>query len=138
MPSENIERVIEETHRLLDRIPCGNFEVEDRVLRSLAQAVEQEARLEERIILRQALLSDLVAAEIRRDERRKTLLASCRDICMYCGGRALGYTLRPDGPNSAGNFIHASFKYQPIMCVASALWSRLALLDTPSQPGEDK
>lgn len=43
-------------------------------------------------------------SKIKQAERDK-----CRnDVCMYCGGRALGYNRTPTGPNDAGNYIHTS------------------------------
>lgn len=51
-----------------------------------------------------------------------------RDVCMYCGGRALGYKHTPNGPNEAGNWTHQSAQdndmQQNVLCVASSIFSR--------------
>jgi len=51
-----------------------------------------------------------------------------RDVCMYCGGRALGYERIPEGPNDAGNYVHRSKmdrrENDIVLCQASAIFSR--------------
>jgi hypothetical protein len=49
-----------------------------------------------------------------------------RDVCMYCGGRALGYFRIPEGPNDAGNFYHRHKKFEDDvqLCRASAIFAR--------------
>jgi hypothetical protein len=51
-----------------------------------------------------------------------------RDVCMYCGGRALGYNRIPDGPNEAGNWTHKSTTSEReehrVLCHASAILAR--------------
>lgn len=51
-----------------------------------------------------------------------------RDVCMYCGGRALGYRRVPDGPNEAGNWTHQYTTTQRsqdrVLCEASAIFAR--------------
>lgn len=48
-----------------------------------------------------------------------------RDVCMYCGGRALGYNRIPDGPNSSGNYTHRSqTTTHEVLCVASSIFAR--------------
>ena len=53
-----------------------------------------------------------------------------RDVCMYCGGRAIGYNRIPDGPNEAGNWTHqytTTMRTQDrALCVASAIFAREA------------
>lgn len=49
-----------------------------------------------------------------------------QDVCMYCGGRALGYSQKPTGPNEAGNWIHPSNTQQQdsVLCRASSIFAR--------------
>ena len=51
-----------------------------------------------------------------------------QDVCMYCGGRALGYKRIPDGPNEAGNWTHqytATMRTgDRVLCQASAIFAR--------------
>ena len=51
-----------------------------------------------------------------------------RDVCAYCGGRALGYHRIPEGPNEAGNYVHLSkshpVTYDPVLCRATAIFAR--------------
>ena len=62
--------------------------------------------------------------EIRKDERRKCM----EDVCMFCGGRAIGYKRVPDGPNEAGNYTHqytATMRTEDrVLCVASSIMVR--------------
>jgi hypothetical protein len=49
-----------------------------------------------------------------------------QDVCMYCGGRDLGYSQKPTGPNDAWNWIHTS-NNQPqtgVLCRASSIFAR--------------
>jgi hypothetical protein len=61
--------------------------------------------------------------DVRQSERELCK----RDVCMYCGGRALGYERAPVGPNSAGNWVHSAtaavFK-NSVLCVASSIFAR--------------
>ena len=64
-----------------------------------------------------------VYQDIRQYERDKCK----KDVCMYCGGRALGYNRTPTGPNDAGNWIHTSngaASRDHVMCEASAILAR--------------
>lgn len=49
-----------------------------------------------------------------------------QNVCMYCGGRALGYDRIPDGPNDAGNWTHQPTRkeYSIVLCQASAIFAR--------------
>lgn len=51
-----------------------------------------------------------------------------RDVCKYCGLRALGYERFPDGPNEAGNWTHQhrdSLRLEDrVLCAASAIFTR--------------
>lgn len=66
------------------------------------------------------LLHALADAERREADR------CAKDVCMYCGGRALGYS-HVIGPNQAGNYIHATPKAtgEDVLCRASGIYSRL-------------
>lgn len=47
-----------------------------------------------------------------------------RDVCMYCGRRALGYG-DAIGPNQAGNWIHRSVSgTHDALCDATGIWAR--------------
>ena len=69
-------------------------------------------------------------------EREQALRDACGDVCMYCGHRAPGYT-DAEGPNAAGNYVHAdmivstsvypeSLERRRVLCVASSIWQRIA------------
>ena len=58
---------------------------------------------------------------------RLTVQKECAElVCMYCGRRASGYSIR-FGPNEAGNFIHKPLRGngEPVLCRASAIWSQV-------------
>jgi len=51
-----------------------------------------------------------------------------RDVCMYCGGRAIGYARIPEGPNEAGNWVHEyrlNKLRDGVLCKASAIFNRV-------------
>mgnify|MGYP001580384293 CR=1 FL=1 len=60
------------------------------------------------------------------DAERREAERCAKDVCMYCGGRALGH-LPVIGPNQAGNYIHATPKAtgEDVLCRASGIYSRL-------------
>ncbi len=64
---------------------------------------------------------------------RAALLQAARDICPYCGGRAVAFFSSADGPNEARNFTHQHRidGYAAALCKASAIYSRLALPNPP-------
>jgi hypothetical protein len=61
-----------------------------------------------------------------RDAYILGLETAAKDVCMYCGGRALGYH-DAKGPNSAGNWTHLSVSLPAVerLCEASAAHARL-------------
>ena len=47
-----------------------------------------------------------------------------RDVCMYCGGRAIGYGPH-EGMNDAGNYVHRPIGGgAPVLCRATPIISR--------------
>lgn len=60
------------------------------------------------------------------DAERQEAERCAKDVCMYCGGRALGY-LPVSGPNQAGNHVHENSKVtgDHVLCRASGIYSRL-------------
>jgi hypothetical protein len=62
------------------------------------------------------------------DARQKERELCKRDVCMYCGGRALGYKRTPDGPNESGNWTHqyttTMRSNDRVLCVASSIFAR--------------
>lgn len=66
--------------------------------------------------------------EKRERERERALIDACKDVCMYCGKRALGYG-EAEGPNSSGNYIHrdtmVTTELRTVLCTASAIWQRI-------------
>ena len=58
--------------------------------------------------------------------RREALFDACEDICSMCAGHCPPYERAVDGPNSAGNYTHASDRYgMPSLCRASSIWFRV-------------
>ena len=67
---------------------------------------------------------DPLEAAARADERKKC----ARDVCMYCGQRAIGYAAAT-GPNEAGNYVHHPIGGgAPMLCRAAAILARDAFL----------
>lgn len=62
------------------------------------------------------------------DARQKERELCKQDVCMYCGGRALGYKRIPDGPNEAGNWTHlyttTMRSNDRVLCIASSIFAR--------------
>jgi len=69
--------------------------------------------------------TQMTAQPTQREEERELCK---RDVCMYCGGRAIGYARIPEGPNEAGNWVHR-YKLDKlrdgVLCKASAIFSRV-------------
>ena len=72
-----------------------------------------------------------------RAQQVKELREAAKDVCMYCGGRALGKRT-VSGPNQAGNYIHAdpSTTGRDALCMASAIYSRLVYLEAQATARE--
>ena len=60
------------------------------------------------------------------DGRRREAEQCAKDVCMDCGGRALGY-LPVSGPNQAGNHVRENNRVtgDHVICRASGIYSRL-------------
>ena len=93
---------------------------------------ELDAAAQERgIELLHSTLAGKLAGFIRAmdgqiEEARREALGQCkRDVCMYCGKRALGY-LPAEGPNEAGNWTHCPQTRTgiPLLCHATAIFAR--------------
>ena len=69
---------------------------------------------------------EAIIAAVLADAERREAERCAKDVCMYCGGRALGYS-PVIGPNQAGNYIHATPKAtgKDVLCRASGIYSRL-------------
>lgn len=94
-----------------------------------ARASAQARRDEEQIcteILEDKDRLDAIVKIARAMARYDALQQAARDVCMYCGGRALGFG-EPLGPNGAGNWTHASARStgRPVLCLASSIYSRM-------------
>jgi hypothetical protein len=73
-----------------------------------------------------AIMNDVSATDGATDVARQILEQAAADVCMYCGDRAVGWEAA-NGPNSAGNWIHANLNYSPpqvVLCAASAIHVR--------------
>lgn len=83
--------------------------------------------------LNEPLLNSAAAfiAEDRARARREALELACRDVCTYCGSRAIGYD-PAEGPNEARNWTHTNPAYKrgeaTVLCHASAIHARLLAL----------
>jgi len=66
-------------------------------------------------------VADISAGIIKERELCK------QDVCLYCGGRALGYKRIPDGPNEADNWTHqytGTMRTEDrVLCIASAIFA---------------
>ena len=60
---------------------------------------------------------------MNRQDRLKVQRECAALVCMYCGRRAKGYSIK-FGPNEAGNFVHKPINGQgaPVLCAATAIW----------------
>jgi hypothetical protein len=69
-----------------------------------------------------------VVARVRRSLDEEALLCAA-DVCMYCGGSAVGYG-PATGPNSARDWVHFAADRPDIvgLCRASGIWARHAAI----------
>lgn len=63
-------------------------------------------------------MTEAIHESLKHMARNGALRDAAADVCMVCGGRASGTTLR--GPNMAGNYTHGDD-----ICPATAIWSRI-------------
>lgn len=72
---------------------------------------------------------------LREEDRKLAIerMVCAREVCPQCGGRSPQYVRRPVGPNTAGNWVHATTNAPFgtllfVLCAASQIWHRDMLI----------